>query len=162
MSFHVPDKFRVRKGAFASDARDGNNGAFFVPNRAATPRGLSTRDAAPVPLKIIASDGAGWEHVSVSLPTRCPTWTEMAYVKSVFWDDNDCVVQFHPPKSEYVNNHPFCLHLWRSSRYVFPLPDSLLVGYVGVTPEQVGQMTDIEKFLSIELANLSVAAKGSS
>ena len=28
---------------------------------------------------------AGWEHVSVSLADRCPTWREMAWVKDLFW-----------------------------------------------------------------------------
>lgn len=142
MSFHVPDKYRVRKGPFGSDERYGNNGAFFVPNRAAPSRGLSTREASAVPLKVIASDGAGWEHVSVSLPTRCPTWAEMAYIKSVFWDASDCVVQFHPPESEYVNNHAFCLHLWRSTEHAFPLPPSLLVGYKSLTPEDMAGLSE--------------------
>lgn len=134
MSFHVPNEFRIRKGAFGSDETFGNNGAFFVPNRAARTRGLSTREHGSVPLKVIASDGEGWEHVSVSLPTRCPTWAEMAFIKSVFWDADDCVVQFHPPESEYVNNHPFCLHLWRPTGHQIPTPPSLLVGFkeVGV------------------------------
>lgn len=117
MSFHCPDRFRVRRGQFAS--ADGDNfGAFFVPG------GLGA-----APLRVIASDGAGWEHVSVSLPNRCPTWTEMAYVKSLFWDDEDCVVQYHPPRSEYVNQHPYCLHLWRPVEQVIPLPPSILVGF---------------------------------
>lgn len=86
------------------------------------------------PLKIIASDGLdgeyeAWEHVSVSLPNRCPTWTEMSLVKSLFWDDTDCVIQFHPPRSEYVNNHDYCLHLWRPIVQQIPLPPSILVGY---------------------------------
>lgn len=134
MSFYAPNAFRVRKGAFGSDETFGNNGAFFVPNRAARTRGLSTREHGSVPLKVIASDGEGWEHVSVSLPTRCPTWAEMAFIKSVFWDADDCVVQFHPPESEYVNNHPFCLHLWRPTGHQIPTPPSLLVGFkeVGV------------------------------
>lgn len=153
MSFHVPNTYRVRKGAFGSDESHGNNGAFFVPNRAARLRALSTREAGAVPLKIIASDGAGWEHVSVSLPTRCPTWDEMAFVKSVFWDAGDCVVQFHPPESEYVNNHPFCLHLWRSTRHAFPLPDSILVGYKGVSPEQIQAMTSEQRAQALDLAN---------
>jgi hypothetical protein len=72
---------------------------------------------------------AGWEHVSVSLPTRCPTWAEMAFIKSVFWDADDTVVQYHPPESEYVNNHPFCLHLWRPIEKQIPLPPSILVGF---------------------------------
>jgi hypothetical protein len=144
MSLHVPNAHRVRKGAYGSDDSIGNNGAFFLSNKAGRVRALSTRDATAVPLKIIASDGvmvpgdaaelAGWEHVSVSLPNRCPTWEEMAYVKSVFWDESDCVVQFHPPRSEYVNNHPFCLHLWRIVGKDFPMPPSILVGLTKETP----------------------------
>ena len=55
-------------------------------------------------LNIIASDGAewpyggmAWEHVSVSRPDRCPTWDETCAVKRLFWDDEECVLQFHPP-----------------------------------------------------------------
>src|SRR5580658_4748259 len=44
-----------------------------------------------------------FEHVSVSLAHRCPTWEEMCKIKDLFWDDEDVVVQFHPAKSEYVN-----------------------------------------------------------
>ena len=54
-----------------------------------------------------------WEHVSVSLPDRCPTWEEMCEIKDLFWKATETVVQFHPPKTSYVNNHPYCLHLWR-------------------------------------------------
>jgi hypothetical protein len=140
----------------AGDESDGNNGAFFIPNRAAKPRGLSTREASAVPLKVIASDGAGWEHVSVSLPTRCPTWEEMAYIKGVFWGDGDCVVQFHPSRSEYVNNHPCCLHLWRAIDAVMPLPPSLLVGFQGVTPEQMESMTNEQRLALLDAANAVV------
>ena len=81
----------------------------------------------------------GWEHVSIHVeqqPTtgwgkstnRTPTWSEMGMIKDLFWDEQDCVVQFHPPKSEYVNNHKTTLHLWRSTRQDFPMPDSILVG----------------------------------
>lgn len=132
MTFHVPHKFRVRTGALGSDDSDGNNGAFFVPNREGRRNLLSMREYSAAPLKVIASDGEGWEHVSVSLPTRCPTWAEMAFIKSLFWDGTDCVVQFHPPETEYVNNHPFCLHLWKPTGHQIPTPPSLLVGYKGV------------------------------
>lgn len=53
-----------------------------------------------------------WEHVSVS-SKRTPTWDEMCYVKSLFFEENDCVVQYHPPKSDYVNVAKTCLHLWK-------------------------------------------------
>lgn len=127
MTFHVPNQFRIRTGPMRSDASNGNNGAFFVPHR-----GVMAGKNEP-PLKVIASDGGlpgqqAWEHVSVSLPHRCPTWTEMCQIKALFWDDEDVVLQYHPARSEYVNNHPFCLHLWRPIGLDLPVPDSLLVG----------------------------------
>jgi hypothetical protein len=84
-------------------------------------------------LTVIASDGTGWgdgdglegppwEHVSVSLPSRCPNWPEMAHVKALFWEPEECVVQFHPPRSEYVNRMPYCLHLWRPLGFDIPTP----------------------------------------
>lgn len=79
-------------------------------------------------LRVVVSWGGGWEHVSVSLPTRCPTWDEMCWIKRLFWDDEECVVQFHPPKSQYVNNHPFCLHLWRPTETTIPTPPTEFVG----------------------------------
>ena len=79
-------------------------------------------------IRVIASDGEGWEHVSVSLENRCPTWDEMCIIKDIFWDNTDCVIQYHPPKSEYVNHHPFCLHLWRKIGSEFELPPSYMIG----------------------------------
>jgi hypothetical protein len=116
MTFRVPNKYRIRVGAFGSSDAIGNAGAFQVPLE----RGQS--------VFVIASDGCGWEHVSVSRRDRCPTWDEMCQVKNMFWEDDDCVVQFHPPRREYVNNHPYCLHLWRQTGCGFPLPPSVLVG----------------------------------
>lgn len=55
----------------------------------------------------------GWEHVSVELyARRLPTWEEMCYVKDLFWNDEEEVVQIHPKKSQYVNMTE-ALHLWR-------------------------------------------------
>ncbi|MES2733589.1 MAG: hypothetical protein V4714_17725 [Bacteroidota bacterium] len=84
------------------------------------------------PLTIIATDGLGWDHVSVSLPTRCPNWEEMCMVKALFWSDEEAVMQLHPPKSDHVNNHPYCLHLWKPQSDAIPLPNSLLVGLKGL------------------------------
>lgn len=81
-------------------------------------------------LTIIATDGAdtGWEHVSVSTRRRIPNWTEMCFVKDLFWDPEDCVVQFHPARSTYVNNYGVVLHLWRCRYSSFPTPPEILVG----------------------------------
>lgn len=124
-----PEKFRVTNAAsgyFASRyaSRPGEPfGAFMIPGPQANGRTLA----------VIAVDGegTGWEHVSVSLPDspkKCPSWAEMCLVKALFWGDEECVVQFHPAKSEYVNHHPGCLHLWRCVGTPFPIPPKIFVG----------------------------------
>ena len=79
-------------------------------------------------LNFILSWGAGFEHCSVSLPTRCPSWEQMCSIKETFWKDDECCMQLHPPKSNYVNNHPYCLHIWRPINQEIPQPPSLMVG----------------------------------
>ena len=71
--------------------------------------------------------GIEWEHVSVSLPNRCPNWLEMCHIKDLFWDKNEAVMQLHPAKSEYVNIHQFCLHLWKPLKAEIPLPPMVAV-----------------------------------
>ena len=125
---HAPNQFRVRKGERATDDSYGTCGMFYIP--------ASLRRA--YALIVICSDGEGWEengypppaweHVSVSTAVRCPTWEEMCFIKSLFWDPEDVVIQFHPRASEYVNNHPHCLHLWRPIGVAIPTPPLETVG----------------------------------
>lgn len=115
MTFKCPDKYHVQLPGYP--AGDEHNGCFIVP--------LKHQQK----LRIIASDGFGWEHVSVSRRDRCPTWDEMCQIKALFWDEDDCVIQYHPPRSEYVNNHPNCLHLWRPIGVLLPMPPSIMVGF---------------------------------
>jgi len=138
MSLHVPELARITDHPFlASRTSDGNNGAFDL--------------SSPEPgwrLSVICSDGTdqdvapeavGWEHVSVhawrgsnlfdpSARQRTPTWKEMVFVKDLFWDGEDVVMQLHPRRSQYVNCHPFTLHLWRPRHLPIPTPPSILVG----------------------------------
>lgn len=70
-----------------------------------------------------------WDHVSVSkVEGRTPLWREMCQIKDLFWNDEDCIVQFHPPKSQYVNFTANCLHLWKLKDGIFPMPASIEVG----------------------------------
>lgn len=78
-------------------------------------------------LVIIASWGLGWDHVSVSRSDRCPTWDEMCIVKRAFFRSDECVVQYHPRASDYVNDHPNCLHLWRPQEAEVPMPPGFMV-----------------------------------
>lgn len=116
----IVERGRFRSGPYATSPGE-DFGAFLVPG----PCGAD--------LKIIASPGDAsvdipWEHVSVSLPNRCPNWTEMSFVKDLFWNEDEAVMQLHPPKSDYVNNHRYCLHLWRPLKTAIPLPPSIAVG----------------------------------
>lgn len=78
-------------------------------------------------------ENGGWEHVSaraldpVFHKERAPNWAEMCFLKDLFWDAEECVVQFHPPKSEYVNWHGCVLHLWKWRQGEFPRPPRILV-----------------------------------
>jgi len=123
--FHVPNQHRIRGGTeLASPDSYGNNGAFMLPYQ-------RTMDRKPHRLLCIVGDGAGWEHVSVSLKApRCPRWDEMCFVKDTFWDSEDSVIQIHPPASEYVNVHPFTLHLWRKAGTddFFETPPTWMIG----------------------------------
>jgi len=88
-----------------------------------------------------AAVGEGWEHVSVTLwkqkgkkwkaVERTCTWAEMCHIKSLFWEDDEAVMQLHPPKEDWVSTHPYCLHLWRPVDGEIPLPHSILVGRKG-------------------------------
>jgi hypothetical protein len=117
--FHIPEKSRITRGPLGSDESFGNNGAFKI-------------DRGRTQFFIIASDGEGWEHVSVHAVSegkeRTPTWSEMCFIKDLFWDEDDCIIQYHPAKSEYVNMHKFTLHLWRPVNEIIPTPQKILVG----------------------------------
>ena len=105
------EKYRVKKGPMSSNRGFGNNGVFLVHAKTAT-------------LHVTASDGGGWDHVSVSvsLKSRTPSWAEMCFVKSLFWRPEETVVQYHPAEAEYINQHPFVLHLWKPQGQNIPMP----------------------------------------
>lgn len=117
-------KWRKRFGVY--DNAQGPEGAFIIPFDGATR------------LCVIASTGGDWEHVSVSplRKQRTPTWEEMAFVKDIFWSEEETVIQIHPPKAIYVNNHSFVLHLWRPTGATIPLPPPVMVGILGMKAEE--------------------------
>ena len=83
-----------------------------------------------VDMSFVASWGGGWDHVSVSPLKKkiVPSWEMMCQVKDIFFKPDEAVIQIHPPKDEYVNNIPNCLHLWRKSDGEMTLPPSFMVG----------------------------------
>jgi hypothetical protein len=78
-------------------------------------------------LRVVASAGGGWDHVSVSLANRTPTWAELEYVRKLLFKPDEVVVQYHVPAEDHVNIHPYCLHLWRPHGVQLPLPPKIFV-----------------------------------
>lgn len=75
------------------------------------------------PAMVVFSWGGGWDHVSVSFRNRTPTWEEMCEIKKMFFHPEEVCVQYHPAESEYVNNYPYCLHIWR----IQPKPNPVII-----------------------------------
>lgn len=127
-STHI-NRFRNRSHPlYKSDDNLGMTGLFVVP--------LAVGCVAI----IIASEGdpeaMPWEHVSVrigvlkyhgKIKERIPTWDEMCAVKKLFWEDDEPVMQLHPPESDYINCHPCVLHLWRPTDQKIPMPPKAAV-----------------------------------
>lgn len=129
-----PEKYRIDDGPLASSQQDGNNGAFLIPHPRPKIKGQA--------MLVIISDGLGWEHASVSIRNRhnqsmkiTPTWDDMCYIKNIFWNPSETVIQYHPAAENYVNNHPHCLHLWRPTAETLPIPAPIMVGIPNIKIE---------------------------
>jgi hypothetical protein len=97
-------------------AGDDNGGCFRVPSPM---KGIE--------LSVIASNAEGWDHISVSTPHRCPTWSEMDLVKRLFFRPDEVAMQLHVAESDHISIHTFCLHLWRPHDVAVPLPPAEFV-----------------------------------
>ncbi len=86
----------------------------------------------------------GW-HMSISHPTRYPTWDEIREARYRFVPDAVTMVMILPPRAEYVNVHRNCFHLHEMSggpvepvgihRDDRPAIDPILLGhYAGEIP----------------------------
>lgn len=115
----LPEDYRVTNGEFASPPGF-PSGAFMV---------TGGRIRFGTNFRVIAACGLGWDHVSVSVigQNRTPTWEEMCYVKGLFFSAEATCVEYHPARSEYVNDHPNVLHIWRPQDAEMPKPPRRLV-----------------------------------
>jgi len=120
---------------FGTKDEERSGGGAFLVMRSSVVHGIRRT----VFLRVLASNGEGWDHVSVSLADRTPTWAEMEFVKRLFFEEDEVAMQLHVPPKDHVNNHPFCLHLWRPHGGVIPRPPASLVGCaaLGTLPRQL-------------------------
>ena len=108
MKKHLPpnlEKFRIKDNP-------GIN-AFYVPQKEGDIEGFFEIQYGNKRLVVICGVGEGWDHVSVSLRHRCPTWEEINWIKNLFFEKYETVIQIHPPLDQYVNVGRYVLHLWR-------------------------------------------------
>lgn len=124
-------------------------GCFQIPFRPMANVGLRSGPLAqPVSLRVIATRGGytgpgadeaemeAWDHLSASTATRCPTWEELEFLKRLFFKPDECAMQLHVPPRDHINNHPYCLHIWRPLNFEIPRPPSIMVGHqsIGLLP----------------------------
>src|SRR5262245_8613529 len=88
-------------------------------------------------LRVIASSDGGWDHVSVSVPNRCPNWPEMEQIRRLFFKDAEAVMQYHAPVADYVDGSrrgdcEHCLHLWRPQFQTLPAPPRWMLSTIGL------------------------------
>lgn len=53
-------------------------------------------------------------HVSLSHPDHLPDWEYVKRIKYAFYGDDRDAMMVLPRKEDYVNKHPYCLHLWET------------------------------------------------
>lgn len=64
-----------------------------------------------------------WLHLSLSAPDRLPSYDDLVRAKEDFLRPDVRAIQIFPPRSEHVNLHPNCLHLWAELFQQDGLPD---------------------------------------
>lgn len=120
---------RDTEGRYRSTPADGANGRFVLFCKS-TGRTLLVVGSSGSDWPLSGLPGEPWEHVSVSILGRTshtPSWGEMDFVRGLFWNDDETVIQFHPPRSLHINFHAGCLHLWKPP-YPVPLPPPETIG----------------------------------
>jgi hypothetical protein len=96
------------------DENSHDGGVFVVPHRGTK-------------LRVIAGNGDGWDHLSVSVKNRCPTWEEMEHIKRLFFEPHELAWEYHMPESDHISIHPYTLHIWRKHDFEMPTPPKIMV-----------------------------------
>lgn len=60
---------------------------------------------------IVAKEDNCW-HLSISKKDKLPSYQNLKDARYKFLPNDVVMAQIFPPKSEFVNVHPYCLHLW--------------------------------------------------
>ena len=66
----------------------------------------------PGGLRVLAARELGEWHISVSAVGRYPSWDELRDVCWALRPERQFKVIVPPRGADYLNEHPFCIHLW--------------------------------------------------
>lgn len=125
-----PEQFRYKSPGTDYESNEGDPfGLFMIPPQKIGPKMISRT------LQVMAAvespdKGLEWQYANVSLPKhrlKNPSWEEMQLVKSLFWEPNEVVVQFHAPSRDRMPELPGCLRLWKPTGLEMPTPPTIHV-----------------------------------
>ncbi|MDE6832794.1 MAG: hypothetical protein K2J39_00885 [Ruminococcus sp.] len=68
-----------------------------------------------------------WEQVYISRASNRPKWEELCETKEIFWNDDECVIQYIPSASMHTNEYNNCLYLWKPVGVKIPIPPKILI-----------------------------------
>lgn len=71
------------------------------------------------PLAGVLEEGRRW-HLSISHPTRYPTWDEIKAARYGLVPGAAWMVQLLPPPTHFHSLHPNCFHLWEVPASIVP------------------------------------------
>jgi len=139
------EMYRVKK--FSSE-KDEFNGLFFIPG-AVMPKTYGDTSF----LKVVASSGFSWDHVSVMHPDRVPTNADMEIVRSLFWDPDETVIEYHDV-SYAIDGLCKAVaerHLWRPQGCEVIRPPSRISSQFCISVEEDG----VEGYTEVESSNIA-------
>ena len=70
---------------------------------------------------VIVTKDAGHWHLSISCADRLPSYDELKGARYKYLPNVCYMAQIFPPTDEFVNVHPFTLHLWEIDKQVSDL-----------------------------------------
>ena len=118
LNHHDIEQYRRRdKDVFAiyGSYGDHESGVFSLPVNRSQFEAHYQSESGPIEfVLVVAACAEGWEHVSVSLADRCPTWFEMDAIKRLFFEDDEWCFQIHPAVADHIDCCRNCLHIWRN------------------------------------------------
>lgn len=68
-------------------------------------------------IKVIATaaiekDLCLWLHVSFACNNKMPDYSDISFIKQQFFGDDLKAIMVFPKRTEHINLHQYCLHLW--------------------------------------------------